>query len=187
MRRRERGFQGWKGPVAGLAGGLAGTLVMTQAQRLMSSGQGDDEEQGAERAGDHDEERAGEQHEQGQSGGDAPATVQVARHVSRAVGKRLSPQREPQAGQAVHYGFGALMGAVYGGLVELHPGFSAGRGAAFGAALFLMADEVAVPALGLSEPPTQQPLGTHAYGLASHLIYGGVAELVRGLVRGALD
>ena len=45
------------------------------------------------------------------------------------------------------------------------------------------ADKVAVPALGLSEPPTEIPMTTHAYALSSHLVYGLTADLVRRAVR----
>jgi hypothetical protein len=43
-----------------------------------------------------------------------------------------------------------------------------------------------LPALGLSKPTTEYPLSTHAYALASHLVYGLTTEIVRGAVRGAL-
>jgi len=44
-------------------------------------------------------------------------------------------------------------------------------------------DEVAVPAAGLSKPPTDFPAATHAYALASHGVFGGVAETTRRLLR----
>jgi uncharacterized membrane protein YagU involved in acid resistance len=53
----------------------------------------------------------------------------------------------------------------------------------FGTGLFVAADEVAVPALGLSKSPREYPLSTHLYGLASHLVYGFTAEYVRRGVR----
>ena len=59
-------------------------------------------------------------------------------------------------------------------------------GLPFGAAFWLLADETAVPLLGLSKGPTEYPLSTYAYALASHLVYGLTAEAVRRAVRGAL-
>ena len=41
----------------------------------------------------------------------------------------------------------------------------------FGAALWAISDEVAVPALRLSKGPQAYPLRTHAMALASHLVY----------------
>ncbi len=56
----------------------------------------------------------------------------------------------------------------------------------FGAALWLGADEVAVPLFGLSGPPFAYPASTHASALAAHLVYGATADLVRRAVRAAL-
>jgi uncharacterized membrane protein YagU involved in acid resistance len=39
--------------------------------------------------------------------------------------------------------------------------------------------EVAVPLLGLSEPPWRYPFRMHAYSFISHLIYGAETEQVR--------
>ena len=61
-----------------------------------------------------------------------------------------------------------------------------GEGLGFGAGLWLIADEVTVPALKLSKPPMAFPISTHVYGLASHLVYGWVTEQVRRAVRRAL-
>ena len=38
---------------------------------------------------------------------------------------------------------------------------------------------LAVPAAGLSGPPSKTPPVTHAYALASHLVFGSVSEGVR--------
>jgi putative membrane protein len=48
---------------------------------------------------------------------------------------------------------------------------------------WLVVDETAVPVLGLSKPPTDYPASTHVYALASHLVYGLTAELVRRSLR----
>jgi hypothetical protein len=40
--------------------------------------------------------------------------------------------------------------------------------------------------LGLSKPPIKYPVSTHVYALASHLVYGLTAELVRRNLRKAL-
>ena len=50
----------------------------------------------------------------------------------------------------------------------------------------VLADELAVPAAGLSKPPKEIPLTTHVYALASHLVYGWITETVRRAVRRAL-
>jgi hypothetical protein len=46
------------------------------------------------------------------------------------------------------------------------------------------ADEVALPALGLSDKPAAYPLSMHLYGLVSHAVYGVTTGTVRRIVRG---
>jgi hypothetical protein len=54
---------------------------------------------------------------------------------------------------------------------------------AFGAALWVAADEHMVLKLGLRENEPPFPSTMHAYALASHLVYGLTLETVRRLVR----
>jgi uncharacterized membrane protein YagU involved in acid resistance len=63
---------------------------------------------------------------------------------------------------------------------------TAGAGSAYGAAVWLVGDEAVVPLLGLSKPPSQYPASTHAYALASHLVYGLTLEGGRRAVRALL-
>lgn len=114
-----------------------------------------------------------------------PATVKAADAVSEAViGDAVpEPYRAP-AGQAVHYVTGAVIGGIYGVLTEYKPEASAGFGSAFGVVTAALLDEAAVPAAGLGPSPEDTPLAHHAYGAASHLVYGWVLEGVRWLVAG---
>jgi hypothetical protein len=82
---------------------------------------------------------------------------------------------------------GTLQGAAYGGVTEL-TGTGGGLipGLVFGGALFAVADEVAVPALGLSGKPSESPLSSHLYGLAAHVVYGLSTELARRGLRAAI-
>ena len=81
---------------------------------------------------------------------------------------------------------GATSGAVYGMAVEIRPKVTTGAELPFGAAVWLVADEVAVPAFGLSKPPWKIPLSTHAKALVSHFVYGLTTDAVRRVVRRAL-
>jgi putative membrane protein len=114
-----------------------------------------------------------------------PATVKAADAASETViGDPMpEPYREP-AGQAVHYIAGAVIGGIYGVLTEYKPEASAGFGSAYGVATSALFDEALVPALGLAPAPGETPLATHAYGAASHLVYGWVLEGVRALIAG---
>jgi len=87
----------------------------------------------------------------------------------------------------MHYAMGATSGLIYGMVSEFAPMTTVGLGLPFGAAVWLAADDVIVPALGLAKPATKYPLSTHAYALSSHLVYGLTTDLVRRAVRDLLD
>ena len=82
-------------------------------------------------------------------------------------------------GEFVHLAFGAINGALYGAAVQLDPRARMAGGVPFGLAVWALADEGMVPALGLKRPPSQNSLGLHAYSCASHVVYGATTELVR--------
>lgn len=150
-----------KGVVAGFAAGLVASLAMDLFQRAASSLQSDE--------GGTDED---------------PATVKAANAVARQVTGRSVPRSaKPAAGEAVHYATGAGLGVLYGGLAELAPVTTAGAGAGYAVATWAALDEGAVPALGWGPKATETPLSSHAYGLASHLVYGVTLELARRLIR----
>jgi Protein of unknown function (DUF1440) len=117
-------------------------------------------------------------------GGGEDVTVRAASAVSEGVFRhRLTRKEKKVGGNLVHYAFGTSVGALYGLVAERHPGVTAGAGLPFGVVFWLVADEIAVPALGLSRPATSYPVTVHAYALASHLIFGACAEGVRRFVR----
>ena len=86
----------------------------------------------------------------------------------------------------MHYAFGTVVGGVYGVVAEFAPVVTTGAGVPFGTAVWLGADEIAVPALGLSKPPTQYPLSKHLYAIASHFVYGLTTDVVRRSLRKVL-
>jgi hypothetical protein len=132
----------------------------------------------------------GDERQQARGGGEEQtddATVKAASAISEGLfDHRLTKSEKKIAGPAVHYAFGTAVGGLYGAVAELAPEATTGAGLPFGAAFWLVADEGAVPLLGLSKGPTEYPLGTHAYALASHFVYGLTAEAVRRALRGAL-
>ena len=82
--------------------------------------------------------------------------------------------------------FGTLQGAVYGAVTEFTNG-SGGLlpGLLFGTSLFVVADEITVPALGLSGKLTESPLSSHLYGFAAHLVYGVARRGLRAVFQEA--
>jgi putative membrane protein len=84
----------------------------------------------------------------------------------------------------VHYALGTLLGTAYGAFAERAPVACAGYGAVYGSAVWLAADEFAVPAFGLSKPLRETPASSHVQALAAHLVYGITTDLIRrALVR----
>ena len=166
----------WKGALAGLLGGLVASWVMERFQSAVPA------EAFVELLGEDTADEGGGEDEAGE-----PATVRTAEAIAEGAFDHDLTEREKEvAGPAVHYAFGSSMGALYGATAEAWPEAAEGFGLPFGTVFWLVADEAAVPALGLSEPPTEHPPSVHVYALASHLVYGLTADLVRRAVRAAL-
>jgi len=111
------------------------------------------------------------------------STVKVASAAMRLVGAGLAEDQKPLASSVVHYGFGASVGALYGAVAEIVPRVAGAVGLPFGVAVWLGAHVIAVPALGLAEPPTRRPFEKEAEEFGLHLVYGLTTELVRRLLR----
>jgi putative membrane protein len=181
----------WKGLAAGVVSGLAASWVMNQFQAAWGKmAEGIDKPHGAQSLQDgtphHGVGR--ELQERGSEESDDNAAVRMASIVSEEVfDHKLQDKEEKEVGGAVaHYAMGAASGALYGAAAEVLPEVTMGTGLPFGAAVWLVADEALVPALGLSKSPTEYPLSKHAYALTSHLVYGVATELVRNAVRRVL-
>jgi putative membrane protein len=175
----------WKGIVAGLAGGLLASWTMNQFQAAWTRLAGNDEKphgaQSMQPSGGSSGDKAEDMKEQDD------ATVETAKVISREVfGHKLRESEKKPAGAAVHYAFGTATGGLYGALAEVSPQVTMAAGLPFGAAFWLIADEITVPVLRLSKGPTEYPISTHAYALASHLVYGMTAELSRRALRQVL-
>jgi uncharacterized membrane protein YagU involved in acid resistance len=111
-------------------------------------------------------------------------TVKAAEQMSRKLFEHeLSSTEKKLAGPAVHYGYGAVVGALYGGLSELIPTVGIGLGIPYAALLWLAGSEAAVPALGLAKPPTQVPAQKHATAVATHFVYGLTLDISRRILR----
>jgi putative membrane protein len=188
----------WKGLVAGLAAGLVASWTMNQFQAAWSRvAAGFEKSHGAQSMqpseGPNPDELSESQQAtaQGQSADEKEdqddATVKTAKAISEGIfGHKLTEDEKKPAGAVVHYAFGTATGGLYGAMAEVAPEVTAGAGIPFGAVFWLTADEVAVPLLGLAKGPTEYPVSTHAYALASHLVYGLTAELSRRAIRQAL-
>jgi putative membrane protein len=188
----------WKGLVAGLAAGLVASWTMNQFQAAWTRvAAGFEKPHGAQSMqpseGPNPDELSGSEQAIAQSKSPEEkedqddATVKTAKAISEGVfGHKLTESEKKPAGAVVHYAFGTVTGGLYGAMAEVTPQVTAGAGIPFGAVFWLTADEVAVPLLGLAKGPTEYPVSTHAYSLASHLVYGLTAELSRRAIRQVL-
>jgi len=110
-------------------------------------------------------------------GGMDPAHALAAK-AADAVGADIGNPKDNPAGHAVHYALAAGMGALYGVLRGISPRFTAGRGALFGLAMFVLKDEIANTALGTGGNPLDYPAADHARGAAAHMAFGVVTDAV---------
>lgn len=169
METRNASARPLRGLAAGVAGGLLSAWIMNQYQAVWN------------KAGEAMQDKQQKESERGEESEDA--TMKAADRVARATLRRgLSKDEKKKAGPVVHYAFGAAMGGLYGLAAEYLPAARLGFGTLFGAALFLGADEIAIPAFGFSGPATEAPLSSHLYGLSAHLVYGAGTEAVRRLL-----
>jgi uncharacterized membrane protein YagU involved in acid resistance len=182
---REHDQNLWKGLIAGLAGGLVAAWTMNQFQAAWTRmAEGSEKSHGAQSmkpSGGSTGNQTEDVNEQDD------ATVETAKVISKNVfGHQLQESEKEPAGAAVHYTFGTVTGGLYGALAEVTPQVTTGAGLPFGAAFWLIADEVTVPLLGLAKGPTEYPVSTHVYSFASHLVYGVTTELSRRALRQVL-
>jgi len=180
----------YKGIAAGAAGGFAAAFVMNQFQsawsKLLAN---EDRSHGAQslQQGSPDHGIGRELAERGVDDPDDDAAGRTGNAMSELVfDHHLTKSEKEKAGTAVHYAFGGGTGAIYGAVAEVLPVATVCEGTAFGAAVWLVADEAVVPALGLSRSPTEYPASVHVYSFTAHLVYGLTTELVRRAVRSAL-
>jgi putative membrane protein len=116
---------------------------------------------------------------QGQPAPPVVLAEQVAGHALPGTQKKV-------AMQGIHWGFGALAGAIYGVAAEVEPSLAAWHGAAFGVTLNRMTHETLLPRMGLSEPRDRQPTQERISEWVTHAVYGMVTDSVRRVIRRVL-
>jgi putative membrane protein len=103
--------------------------------------------------------------------------------AEKIAGHELAVRQKTAAAESIHWGFGALAGAAYGGVVEYFPAATSKDGAAFGMALSSLTHGTALPAMGLSAAPEEQTTRERTSEMATHVMFGVVTETVRRVVR----
>ena len=160
-----------KGAIAGLAGTAAITLAMKRTPQLL------------QRLGlEPSEPPAAEAQKIAESAGQP--TEKLAEKVTTGVLDRpIAEDTRQVAGQAVHWGYGAAWGALYGIVQASVRWPSLVHGTVFGGVVGLVASTL-VPAMRLTPPPTQQPMPANAMMMVYHLLYGWVTALTFQLLSG---
>ena len=149
-----------RGFLAGMIGGLIGTGIKMVVDRSLPTGQPNEE---------HD------------------ARLQIVEGAEEVTNTNINRNQEETAQQAINLAFGALVGGVYGVIVEAAPAVQAPAGIPFGAALWTAAHKIALPALGLTPSPMKEPLSLQVGQFGSHMVYGATVEMIRRSVRHVMD
>jgi hypothetical protein len=169
-----------KAALFGALGGIVGSWAMSEFQawwdRAINRGEP------YSPAGRHDA-RGWQEKNEGTNANDI-----VGRRAAAALLNR-EPDREERAAAAAasHYLFGAAAGALYGAIAARVGGASPLGGAALGTAMWIGADNVAMPLLGLARSDIDYPVESHVQSFASHIVYGLATQSTYGLLRKAYD
>jgi putative membrane protein len=166
------------GIIIGAIGGLAGTSAMNEAQRAWTHAV--DGEAAESAAGKHDA-RDWQERSEGQNSNEIAAQVLA----NRIVGRPLNRSELAVAAPLIHYSFGAAMGALYGAYLGRRT--QHGTGIGFGLAVWLLADEIAMPLLGLSDSTLRRPFEQHLQSMAAHVVFGMTTEAARAALERQLD
>jgi uncharacterized membrane protein YagU involved in acid resistance len=103
-------------------------------------------------------------------------TETVARRIVENFSQHgpIKNDQKKTLGVFVHFAFGAAWGAVFGLAAESFPEpvLSVTGASVFGGAVWMLSDNVLLPAVKLAGTPQKYPAKNHAYALAAHLVYG---------------
>ncbi|MDB4965614.1 MAG: putative periplasmic/secreted protein [Myxococcales bacterium] len=157
--RKRRG----KGVVSLLAEGLFVGLAATRALDWLSTIL-------------YEREDALERAEEDRARGGLTAYERAVEQMTTRLGKRLDTRQLGRWGWRFHESFGVAAGIGYVALRRRYPRVGASWGLAFGAAFFLVADELMMPLFGWTPGPRAFSWKVHARGAVSHLAYGVAAE-----------
>lgn len=169
----------------GVVGGIAGTLAMRYYWQAVEKLTGRDPRTET-RDGDHaldDISVVGQHHEEGE-----PSTAAMGRELYEAA-EHEAPDRitSQRLSQGVHWTYGMSQGVALDAFRAKIFDSALLGGLTYGAGMWLLGDEIAVPAMGLADGPTKFPLDQHLHRLGAHLVYGAAAAGVSGALHRAFD
>lgn len=145
-----------RGFLAGVLGGLAGAAVKMIIDRNLAPGAKQFEDDVSERI-----RAAGEE----------------------ATGIDLDEEQEDVAEAIIEVGMAALIGGVYGVIVEALPEAKTDVRAASGGGVFATAQQLAAPALGIMPAAVKDVAADKVQNIAGHVAFGATVEVVRRATR----
>jgi uncharacterized membrane protein YagU involved in acid resistance len=101
--------------------------------------------------------------------------------VSEATDAPLTGRQSRTAAEAIHWGYGAAWGAVYGVIQSSFKLPHLFHGTFLGLLVYGVSATV-VPRLGLTRPPTDEPPQLNAMQLVTHLVYGWSTAVVYAIL-----
>jgi uncharacterized membrane protein YagU involved in acid resistance len=107
-----------------------------------------------------------------------PREVADALAVKAGVHRELSERDLQNLTLAVHFGYGALTGAVFGLMAPKNPAAAVGAGALFGLGVWAVSYLGWLPALGVRQPPKYDPPTRTRLMIASHVVWGVATGLM---------
>ena len=107
------------------------------------------------------------------------ASVLLGAAIFRAIaGRDPDPDAQLWIGSAMHYAFSGAVGVVDAGIADRVPVVQTGNGLTYGALVWVVADEGAMPALGVSRGPGELDPRVHVFALLAHLVYGATLRAI---------
>ena len=104
------------------------------------------------------------------------AYERAVERIARRFGRRLTRREKEAWGWRFHKAFGLAGGLLYAVLRRRFPVVARGSGLVFGAAFFLIVDEVLMPVTALTPGPRAFDWKVHGRGAVAHVAWGVAAE-----------
>jgi hypothetical protein len=105
-----------------------------------------------------------------------PPMVMARKLTEEVLHTPVSEGNRKRLGMAIHWGYGAVWGGIYGVLHNRAPFFAKAAGLPFAIAFTLIGDEFMNTAMGLTPPPQAFPKEAHIRGAVAHYAYTAAAD-----------
>jgi hypothetical protein len=155
---------------SGLLGGAVGVIVMDATMERTRELLRLDSKPSQRAPAKHEGDEPGAHHRP-----DEPATEALGRLAYETItGREPDEDTRARLGTAIHWSYGLAVGGLYGLLRGRRRWLivDAVAGVSYGAGLWALGDNLAVPRLGLAPKPTRYGPRMHLHTLIGHLAYG---------------